>query len=293
MKRFTWQETRQYWKLHNSRRATLDLNRDPDALDNVLHTGAPLWLNEYYARHQIMVYRRLFSLLPPARPGAKALDVGCGAGRWCRFLAEHGYQTVGIDLQRELIDLNHQRYPEVQFFCTSVQEFAPKEAFDLISSVTVIQHNPFSEQEAIIRKLRAMTNPGGHALILENVRDQGHHVFANSVRKWESKFKQAGFDLIALRRYDYNFLTRLYTASARKLLSVARGLRSKDAPEHTPHPFGPNSAQKASSLRGQLRFFNFGIRRLTIGVDGILEPLLIHTNYSLPTVHCGFLFRAK
>jgi len=45
------------------------------------------------------------------------------------------------------VDLNRARHPEIEFECVSVQEFEPEEPFDLISSVTVLQHNPFPEQD--------------------------------------------------------------------------------------------------------------------------------------------------
>lgn len=299
MRRFTWEEMQKYWESHNSQRATLDFDRDPDGLDNVLRSGEPLWLNEYYARHQRAVYEELLSLVPPARRGARALDVGCGAGRWCTLLAQRGYETSGIDLQPELIDSNRRRYPKICFFRASVQEFAPEKCFDLVSSVTVIQHNPFLEQEAIVRKLRAVTKPGGYTLILENIRDQDPHVFANSVRKWQSMFEGAGFEAVALKPYDYNLLSRSYLSIRRRLVSSSRRLLSKGvskgATEYSPESFMAKrtGGQRGLALRYSLRLLDSGAKRLVFGLDSILEPTLVRSNFALPSVHCGFLFRAK
>jgi len=288
MKRFNWQEMRRYWESHNSQRAILELDRDPDGLDNVLHHGAPLWLNKYYARHQKQVYKNLFALLPPARLDSRALDVGCGAGRWCKFLSERGYKVTGIDLQPELVDLNREMNPEIGFECVSVQEFEPEEPFDLISSVTVLQHNPFPEQDAIIHKLRAMTQPGGYVLALENVRDQASHVFANSVSGWQARFRNAGFEAMAIQRYDYNFLNHLYEALRRPAASALIPLKAtaEIAPEEylTKTPSGRKTAL--------LRHLDTGARRVAVTVDSVLEPMLVRSNLKLPTVHCGFLFKA-
>jgi SAM-dependent methyltransferase len=244
-----------------------------------------------------MVYEKLLSFLPPARAGARALDVGCGAGRWCRLLTERGYQTTGIDLQQELVGLSRARYPESQFFCASVQDFAPEQPFDLVSCVTVIQHNPFSEQEAIIRKLRTITNPGGHALVLENVRDQAPHVFANSIEEWQTKFERAGFESIAAIRYDYSIFSRLYKAFTRKLVSTARRSRSKDVGEHEHSPEVYETEKLSDprnyALQSPLRLLDYGAKRLVVAVDGLLEPRLILSNVPLPTVHCGLLFKAR
>jgi|SRR5215217_112463 len=288
MKRFNWQEMRRYWESHSSQRATLDLDRDPALLTNVIRSGAPLWLNEYYARHQKRAYENLFALLPPTRPGSRALDIGCGSARWCKFLSERGYKVTGIDLQAELVDLNRARHPEIKFECVSVQEFEPEEPFDLISSVTVLQHNPFPEQDAMIRKLRAMIQPGGYVLALENVRVQAPHVFSNALSGWQASFANAGFECVGIQRYHYNFLNRLYEALRRRAASVLKS--SKSVAEITPEKYLTRTPGERKTTI--LRHLDTGARRVAVAVDGVPEPLLIRSNLTLPTVHCGFLFKA-
>jgi 2-polyprenyl-3-methyl-5-hydroxy-6-metoxy-1,4-benzoquinol methylase len=288
MKRFNWQEMRRYWESHNSHRATLDLDRDPAVLDNVIYSGAPLWLNEYYARHQKQAYEYLLAFLPPTRLGSRALDIGCGSARWCKFLSDRGYKVTGIDLQAELVDLNRARHPEIKFECVSVQEFEPEEPFDLISSVCVLQHNPFPEQDAMIRKLRAMIQPEGYVLALENVRDQAPHVFSNSLSGWQARFGNAGFESVAIQRYDYNFLNRLYGALRRRAASVLKS--SKSIAEITPEKYLTRTPGGRKTTL--LRHLDTGASRVAVAVDGVPEPLLIRSNLRLPTVHCGFLFKA-
>jgi trans-aconitate methyltransferase len=295
VKRFNWQEMRRYWESHSSQRASLDLDRDPELLDYVLHSGSPLWMNEYYARHQKQAYENLFSLLPHTRLGSRALDIGCGPARWCKFLSERGYKVTGIDLQAELVALNRTRHPEIKFECVSVQEFEPEEPFDLISSVTVLQHNPFLEQDAMIRKLRAMTQPGGYVLALENVRDQDPHVFSNSISGWQARFGNAGFESVAIQRYDYSFLNRLYGAFRRRNGAFRRRAASvlkssKAIAEITPEKYLTRTpGDRKTTL---LRHLDTGAIRVAVAVDGVPEPPLIRSNLKLPTVHCGFLFKA-
>ncbi|MDR6225960.1 class I SAM-dependent methyltransferase [Desmospora profundinema] len=45
----------------------------------------------------------------PFPPQARALDVGCGAGREAVFLAEYGFRVVGVDLSREALRIADQR----------------------------------------------------------------------------------------------------------------------------------------------------------------------------------------
>ena len=70
-----------------------------------------IW-NERYSKgayadrnHPSEVLRNWISLLPSGR----ALDVACGTGRNTRFLAENGYQVIGIDISDVAIDRAKQR----------------------------------------------------------------------------------------------------------------------------------------------------------------------------------------
>ncbi|MGH7271151.1 MAG: class I SAM-dependent methyltransferase, partial [Polyangiaceae bacterium] len=208
--RFNAQEAMGYWREHFGRRAPVDFDRDPDALNNVCYPGVPLWLNQYYARFQERVFRKLLARIPvPASdPRKSALDVGCGGGRWCRVLAAHGYDPTGVDLQEDLILRNRERYPKMKFICGSMQGFSSQTVFDLVTSVTVIQHNPPDAQDDMIRTMRRILPTGGHVLALENVRDQDVHVFSSSVDGWIRRFERAGFACKAVQRYDYSPLLR-------------------------------------------------------------------------------------
>ena len=292
MKRFTWQEMERYWKAHDSRYARLDYERDPEGLGNILHAESPLWLNRYYARFQKMVYRNLFCLVPPCAQGARALDVGCGAGRWCRFLADCGYGTVGIDLQSELIERNRRAYPHIKFLCASIQQYVGDDLFDLVSSVTVVQHVPFEEQDAMIHKMRALLKDNGHAIILENIHDQGPHVFSNSIKEWRAKFEKAGFDLLAWQRYDHSFFLRFLKLTASGLQRAIPTLRRhRSEAEVVPELFMASLDQKGG-MKYFLRQMYRPVQGLAVGLDSLLEPLLIRCQFKFPTVHCGFLFKA-
>ena len=262
-------------------------------MGNVCCASEPLWLNRNHARLQRMAYRKLFSLIPAASPGARALDIGCGAGRWCRFLADHGYRVTRIDLQPELIWTNRLRYPAMEFQCIPIQECAPREPFDLVSSVTVIQHVPFDEQGVVVQKIRALLKKDGRAPILENISDQGPHVFSNTLREWRGKFERHGFCLVAVHRYDYSPLGRLYRLATRRLASMLRGSPLRED-RLTPEMLVASSAQNASvkPLQHSLRVIDGVVRGLLASIDTLIELLLSLFSISFPSIHCGFLFRA-
>lgn len=290
--RFDWNQVRDYWRGQRGRAGRLDDVVDPDALGNVCHAGAPIWFNQYYARHQRTVFQMLLDQVPVA-DGMRALDVGCGAGRWCRLLAERGFRVHGIDLQQALIDRNRARYPQIAFDCVPIQDFSPPEPFDLITTVTVIQHVPFDEQKRALAKIASILKPGGHVLSLENVADQGAHVFANSIEGWTQAFADVGLSRVTVRRYDYSPAIRLTSAAVNMTAQLARRLGVIARQEEPGLPQAPteDGMNGGSRFRRALRAGGWAIRRAAVRFDDQLEPHLIHHNANLSTVHCGFLFR--
>jgi len=295
MQRFTWNEMRTYWENLASRVGPIDYRRDPDGLTIVCSPGAPLWLNKYYAFYQSLVFRRLLSKAPKPRAGAKALDVGCGTGRWSRLLAESGYKTTGLDIQPSVIESNRSRFPHIEFHCVAIQDYVRHEEFDLISCVTVLQHIPFSDQDGVIRKLRSLLRTHGYAIVLENIHDQGRHVFSNSVEGWTTRFKRAGFGIRTIQRYDYNPFLRLSALSANIVLSRTR-TQSIDGVAPDPGLMrGAMAYQERGASQSSmhiLRLLEVVSQGVSLGLDAMLEPVLVSRNLALPTVHCGFLLEA-
>src|SRR5438552_1855518 len=233
MRRFSWQETIEYWEAHAASRAPADC-QDPEGLGNVCQADAPRWLNRHYARGQRFVFRRLLRRVPAPMPGASALDVGCGAARWSALLMSEGYSVVGIDLQPSLIESNSKRFPNIQFFRSSIQDFTWPEPFDLIVSVTVLQHLPHGEQLHAIRAIARLLRPGGYMIALENIVDQDPHVFANTIIGWKERFAVEGLQSLASCRYDYNPALRNTSAllrRAKQFLPITR-----TAPDSTGNP---------------------------------------------------------
>jgi 2-polyprenyl-3-methyl-5-hydroxy-6-metoxy-1,4-benzoquinol methylase len=297
MDRFSENQAEGYWKSQHVRAGKLDREIDPDALGNVCHAGTPLWFNQYYARYQRGVFAELLSNCPAPTRESRALDIGCGAGRWTRLLAASGYRVHGIDLQQALIDSNRVRYPETTFDCVSVLDFQPTSPFDVVSTVTVLQHIPFPEQKIAVAKIGSFVKPGGHAVILENVHDQDVHVFAQSIASWQDLFGAAGFRTILVRRYDYSPATRIsgFMAAAAGKLMRRTGLQKRPNGPQVPVGVADSVDGKDTSSSSRLidaaRSVGWLARRGALTIDDRVEPLLIRMNIDLPTVHCGFLFQ--
>lgn len=101
--------------------------------------------------------------------GARALDVGCGAGRRTLELAEHYDEVVGIDLSEPLLALAAARRPAagIHYVCTDLLGYEPGTQFDLVYSHTTLHH--VTDLPRALEYLRSLVAPGGHAVLLDCV----------------------------------------------------------------------------------------------------------------------------
>ena len=98
-------------------------------------------------------------------PGARVLELGCGAGCVSAELTRAGYRVTGVDGHRSLLGVACTRAPDARFFCHDLRRGLPDlelAAFDVVGLFDVIEH--------LDEPLRALTDalrfakPGGHVV---------------------------------------------------------------------------------------------------------------------------------
>jgi SAM-dependent methyltransferase len=101
--------------------------------------------------------------------GGRALDAGCGAGRYTQVLAEHFAEVVGIDISEPLIDIARRRRScaNVRYLATDMMSFADADGFDLVFSSTMLHHLP--DLNAALLHLRGLVGAGGVAILIDNI----------------------------------------------------------------------------------------------------------------------------
>jgi SAM-dependent methyltransferase len=140
------------------------------AVDNGWQSSASAWIADMgdrgdfgrrYILDPVMVPRAL------ARAPRKALDVGCGEGRFCRMLRRRGVDIVGIDPTPALIGAARTRDPDGVYLEARAEQLPfANEAFDLVVSYLSLVDIPDSES-AILEMARVLA-PGG-ALLIANL----------------------------------------------------------------------------------------------------------------------------
>jgi SAM-dependent methyltransferase len=112
------------------------------------------------------MHRRYIEALGVVKPGARALEVGCGNGSISAWLAQRvspGGKAVAVDLDLSLVEA---RAPNLELRQADIVA-APIErgSFDLVTARAVLHH--VADAEAAIANLVASLRPGGALLLIE------------------------------------------------------------------------------------------------------------------------------
>lgn len=284
VKRMTPEEARAYWRAHEDRFSEIDWDQDPDGLSGYLGPGQPAWLNQRYDALQREVFERLLAEVPPPSPGQRAIDVGCGAGRWTRRLAHQGYKTVGIDLQERIIEANRRRFPEIEWRALPLQDLPSDETFELVTSVGVLEAIPYVEQREVVGRIASITAPRGHAIVLVALSHPSSNAFPHSADGWVQLFASADFELVGQHPFGWEPLRRAAAAAVRAIAPSRRltpPLPTEAAPVDATRPGGatwraPRALRAVATADDRLE-----------GLFQRLQPPGIQARWS------AFLFRAR
>jgi 2-polyprenyl-3-methyl-5-hydroxy-6-metoxy-1,4-benzoquinol methylase len=141
-------------------------------------TPAPLFdpiaeLYERYAEINDEIYRpHLERLLPAA--GTRAVDLGCGSGRFTGLLAQRCGQVLAVDIAAREVAIARAKRTRVniEYRVASLLDLTPERdgRFDVVLSVNALFHL-FAEHdvEAVLRHVRSLVAPGGTAVIVDIV----------------------------------------------------------------------------------------------------------------------------
>ncbi|CAA9478698.1 MAG: hypothetical protein AVDCRST_MAG02-4687 [uncultured Rubrobacteraceae bacterium] len=97
------------------------------------------------------------------QPGAKVLDLGCGAGVPTTLqLTRRGFVVTGVDVSERQLELVRKLVPEATFLKADMTEldFGPN-AFDAVVAFHSIIHVPREEHPALLGKIHRWLGPGG------------------------------------------------------------------------------------------------------------------------------------
>jgi SAM-dependent methyltransferase len=271
------------WKKYWDGIATSYGRSDAQGLAAVLHPDAPAWFNILIDRLQESAW--LEGLQSAGlQDHSQVLDVGCGTGRWLRRYLQRNIVPVGLDATQRMLQHATANGVECQLVVGCAQSLPfGDEVFDLVSSVTVIQHMSHVDQVDALNEMARVLRPGGHILLLELIRGQGPHIFPRRPSDWIAQATSAGVALVRWRGQEYLFLDRAFV----QLVQTVRGLMGIN--------FGPSLPGRApvgkTNPVSTARLVYWAIRRCTCKLSQWLEPVVQKVCPGAWATHALFIFK--
>jgi SAM-dependent methyltransferase len=94
-------------------------------------------------------------------PGGSILSAACGAGRFDGFLLKAGHRVTGIDQSEGVLAKARERFPDVRYVRTTLQEMDFRELFDGVICMDAMEHVCPEDYPVILRGFREALKPGG------------------------------------------------------------------------------------------------------------------------------------
>lgn len=123
--------------------------------------------------------RMAYMHLHDQTPGT-LLDVGCGDGRFLRFMQEHGWNVAGVEVDPQAVEQARKQYG-LEVFCGELgaANLSPA-SFDAITLRHVIEHVP--NPVGLLAQCKTLLKPGGLLVVVTpNTSSLGHQKFG---RHW-------------------------------------------------------------------------------------------------------------
>lgn len=94
----------------------------------------------------------------------RAVDAGCGTGRHAGFLAERGFDVIGVDATPGMLDVARRRFPAVELGAGRLESLPlGDESVDLVVSALAVCHGP--DLDAVLAEFARVVRPGGTVIV--------------------------------------------------------------------------------------------------------------------------------
>ena len=114
---------------------------DPEGKFKPLHKFNPIRIK--YIKENIIHNFKLKNKIKPLL-GVNILDIGCGGGLLSEPLSRMGADVTGIDASDKNIKVaklhSKKNNLQINYFCTSPEKFEPKDEFDVILNMEIVEH---------------------------------------------------------------------------------------------------------------------------------------------------------
>jgi ubiquinone/menaquinone biosynthesis C-methylase UbiE len=138
---------------------------------------------------------------------ARVLDVGCGSGvPVARFLTEHGFDVIGIDLSTKMVALARKNVPQARFVKKDMTELDfEQNSFDGLAAFYSVIHVPREKHVELFGTFHKILKPNGVMLLsIGHSEWEGTEKYHGEEMFWshygpersQRMIKQAGFEIL-------------------------------------------------------------------------------------------------
>ena len=148
-------------------------------------------------------------LRKPFPQGSRILDIGCGVGTFAAHCERKGYQTIGIDFDRNAIAAAREVCGLRQVYALTLEEFIQRpeaDGFDVVAVFEVLEHQ--DDPARFISRIKRLLKPAGCIALSVPNRDRWHllpveDVPPNHLTRWNvaalGRFLDSqGFEIIEI-----------------------------------------------------------------------------------------------
>ncbi|MBI5392782.1 class I SAM-dependent methyltransferase [Candidatus Woesearchaeota archaeon] len=253
-----------------------------------------------YYRYEESIRYAIFKRLIHLKAGIKMLDVGCGDGVWAVKNAKRKAEVTAVDISEECILAAEQRNKEnnttAQFKVSKAEDINfPNEQFDIVYSITVLQHIPTQEKlEQAVFKMITTAKKNGNICILEKApledsKSDVDHITIRTKKEWIDLFNKHGAVFItekAMPQIGYCLLKWYDSMIAFLLKKFAKNTLEESKQEKKEYL----ATNEEKSLK--IRIYNIG-KEMILFFSYPIDHLLIYIPIYNKSVTRFLLFRRR
>jgi len=145
------------------------------------------WTSPEEVHSNSYIFPRILSLVQGL--GVKRiLDLGSGNGNLCSKLSHAGYDVVGMEYDRQGVDVSRQAHPAIPFYNLGVQDdpgslLAKEAPFDLVVSTEVIEH--LYSPHLLPQFAARVMNSGGYLIVTTPYHGYLKNLALSVAGKWD------------------------------------------------------------------------------------------------------------
>jgi ubiquinone/menaquinone biosynthesis C-methylase UbiE len=179
--------------------------------------------------------------------GRKAVDFGCGTGRSTRFLKKYGFDTIGVDISKDMITKAMESDPAGSYLLIEGDDFKQLKTnyYDLVLAAFTFDNIPNVENRInILNDLKKIINNEGRIILLNSTPEIYVNEWASfSTKDFPENIKAKGGEKVKIIMTDvedrrpvvdftwfHNDYLKLFKSTSVELIDTYKPLGKKDEP---------------------------------------------------------------